>query len=150
MKKWIEPWIKYLRRHEIVHTPEKLRNKVEKAKDAYYKETGCRILNQDLAELLKKSEIKLNDLERAAYPELFPSLDEDVFEDFDGPITRSATIEDAKFIDPLDRLEFKEELGIKLSKTRDVRKIAILKEELAKLEFELNSGDDDKRCSFSS
>ena len=126
-------------RGRLINTPEALRENVEKAKDDYYKETGRRISNEDLAEMISISEIKLNDLERAAYPELFKSLNEQIDDGEGGTIVRSATIEDDTFLNPLDKLELKEELEIKLSKTKDKRKIAVLNEKLARLELETKS-----------
>lgn len=124
---------------EPIHVPEGLLQRVKKAKDAYYKATGRKILNQDLAELLKISEIKLNNLECASDIKSFQSLSEYIDIGEGEFIPRSATIEDDTFLNPADKVELKEELQIKLAKTKDKRKIEVLNEQLARLEFETNS-----------
>lgn len=126
-------------RDNLIKIPEGLSRKVAKAKEVYYKETGRRLSNQDLAEILNIPVVKLDDLERASYSNYYPRMHERIKIDNEETVRLSDTISDETFMNPLERIEYIEELENKLRKTKDVRKIAVLKEELARIKLEFDS-----------
>ena len=65
-------------RNNLINTPEDLVNKIEKRRDAYYKKTGWKLSNTELAKELGISELDIIDFDRASPPEGFISLDEEM------------------------------------------------------------------------
>jgi len=125
-------------RSVIINTPESLINKILKPRDTHYKERGRKMSDNELAKLLGISTYVVNFFDRALDPREYLSLNEYIDEVEE---IRSATMEDNTFINSLDKIELKEQLKIKLAKTKNMREILVLNEQLARLEFETTNDD---------